>query len=505
MKRKLLLVTSLVIFSTFFVGCASFLNSKNQKVAVYTKSSDSEVFVDGKSQGKGSKVISKLERDRKVKQIKVVREGYKPVYKVHYQTSKSPLYILSWVPFGVLLYPPFCDVGPKSYDYKKTILIDEKPLVISERDDSEKYVYLKNTAFDVKKEDLKIKATKRKNLQKKNTRSKELVKSDEDIKFDNSIFSDRVEEILKKNNYIDTTNTVFKSKTNTLYITAKISKIEINDIYAQHALTVMEYVTATTDIEWEIFDTYDRSKFKKSFKASSGEFIVDNVAVNNSIEDAIQESFYNFMNTSQVKDLLKKENDEKVKYDLLTLKTNNTINTIEDAMSSTVTIKRKNGHGSGCVVSTDGYIVTNYHVVSGDGKITVVDKDGKENEAKLVRKNEGLDLALLKVSESFQKTYQLGQVKNYSVGDDIFVIGTPASLELNQTVTKGIISGTRKNQENVYIQIDASVNAGNSGGALVKKNGEFVGVINAKLFGVGVEGIGFSIPMQKVKEGLFLN
>ena len=269
----------------------------------------------------------------------------------------------------------------------------------------------------------------------------------------------------------------------------------------------MSCLITKADIEWEIFDLYDQSKYKKVLKGKSGEFSIDlKDAAKLSIEDAIQQSFYNFMNTSEVKKLLKKDGEEKVNYDLITLKQAGSINNIEDALASTVTIKRKSSHGSGCIVSNDGYIVTNFHVVSGDEKITVLDNEGKEYEAKLVRKNENLDLALLKVESNFKNSFSVkSEEKNYTIGDDIFVIGTPASLELNQTVTKGIISGTRKHDNNVYIQIDASVNPGNSGGALVKKNGEFVGVINSKIRGVGLEGLGFSIPIQKVREGLFIN
>ena len=174
-------------------------------------------------------------------------------------------------------------------------------------------------------------------------------------------------------------------------------------------------------------------------------------------------------------------------------------------MSATVTIKTKDGHGSGCVVSKDGYVVTNFHVISNNDKLTVIDKNGKEYDAKLIRKNENLDLALIKVSQGdFEFSYHLPEVKNYSVGDDIFVIGTPKSIELGQTLTKGIISGTRKFDENEFIQTDASVNGGNSGGAMTKKNGELIGIVNAKVSGFGVEGIGFSIPAEFIKSGLFI-
>lgn len=209
------------------------------------------------------------------------------------------------------------------------------------------------------------------------------------------------------------------------------------------------------------------------------------------------------MDAKEVKALIKKENEEKIKYDLLNIERGELISNLEDAMNSTVTIKVKDGHGSGCVVSKDGYIITNFHVVANADKLTVIDREGKEYAAKLIRKNESLDLALLKIEKAnFKKTYVIPSAKNYTIGDDIFVIGTPTSVELGQTISKGIISGNRTFDQNNFIQTDASVNGGNSGGALTKKSGELIGIVNAKISGLGVEGLGFSIPAELIITGL---
>ena len=159
--------------------------------------------------------------------------------------------------------------------------------------------------------------------------------------------------------------------------------------------------------------------------------------------------------------------------------------------------------GSGVIITSDGYIITNFHVVANADKLTVIDREGKEYAAKLIRKNESLDLALLKIEKAnFKKTYVIPSAKNYTIGDDIFVIGTPTSVELGQTISKGIISGNRTFDQNNFIQTDASVNGGNSGGALTKKSGELIGIVNAKISGLGVEGLGFSIPAELIITGL---
>lgn len=487
-----------------FTNCASILNGKQQKVTITTNSSDSKVYVDDELKGTGKSIVTKMNRDTQMKQIKIEREGYKPIYKIHYQTKKSPLHILSWVPFGILWMPPFLDTGQKSFDYDKELNATGEALKIKKREADEKYVYLKNTAFDVKKEDIKLKSIKHKSLKNAKAKYKESDFVDQDIKFDNSIFSEAVAEILKANNYIDSTKTIFRNKTNTLYISSKISKLDLENIWASSATRIQRFLVSNVEIEWEIFDLYGQSKYKKVYQSKSGEFaFTKKDFVKECVEDAIAESFYKFMDSKEIQSLIKKENEEKIKYDNLILQRGESITNIEDAMSSTVTIKVKEGHGSGCIVSKDGYILTNFHVVANSDKLTVIDRDGKEYVAKLIRKNENLDLALLKVENgNFKKTFVIPSVKNYSIGDDIFVIGTPTSVELGQTLSKGIISGNRTFEQSNFIQTDASVNGGNSGGALTKKSGELIGIINAKISGLGVEGLGFSIPGELITPGL---
>lgn len=505
--KKFLHLGAFIIVLFMMNSCATILNGKNQKINVNTNSSNSKVYLNDELAGTGSTVVVKMPRNRKVQQIRVENEGFKPVHKIHYQTSKSPLYIMSWIPFGILFYPPLMDFGEKAYDYKKNLDIPKSNLAIKKRTDVDKYVYLKKTSFDVKKEDIKIKTMKHKNFKKqKKVKDKNIRTFKEDVKFDNSIFSEAVEEILKSNNYTDTTKTIFKSKSNTLYISSKITKVDFQHIYNISAKSYMDFMVTKLEIEWEIFDLYDQSKFKKLFNVESGEFSMQQEdAVKLSVEDAISDSFYKFMDSKEIKAIIKKENTEKVKYDNLTLTKAKPITNLNEALNATVTIKTKDGHGSGCLVSKDGYIVTNFHVISNNDKITVVDKNGKEYPAKLIRKNENLDLALIKADQGeFEFSYHLPNEKNYMVGDDIFVIGTPTSIELGQTLTKGIISGSRKFDENEFIQTDASVNGGNSGGALTTKKGELIGIVNAKVSGFGVEGIGFSIPAEFIKNGLFI-
>jgi serine protease Do len=118
--------------------------------------SDAEVHLDGKLVGKGKTVPAKLKRDFKIKQFRIEAPGYKPQYVTALQKSPSPLVIMSWIPFGLFfLLPPLMDNGPKSKDYDKKFTI-QPMLKTSARNANEKYIYLKNTSFEVKKEDMVI-------------------------------------------------------------------------------------------------------------------------------------------------------------------------------------------------------------------------------------------------------------------------------------------------------------------------------------------------------------
>ena len=174
--------------------------------------------------------------------------------------------------------------------------------------------------------------------------------------------------------------------------------------------------------------------------------------------------------------------------------------------SSIVTIQTKDGHGSGCIVSADGYVVTNHHVAgSGKDSIEVLLNNGEKYDAKLIRSDFVYDLALLKIeSTSDFNAVEPLKSQTSSLGDRVTVIGTPADPSLGQTVTKGIISGYRDASGKSLIQTDAHINPGNSGGALFNERGELIGIVSSKASGAVVEGVGFAIPAHYIYERLRL-
>jgi serine protease Do len=167
---------------------------------------------------------------------------------------------------------------------------------------------------------------------------------------------------------------------------------------------------------------------------------------------------------------------------------------------------RQHGLGSGVVVTSDGYILTNNHVVDGADRIHVDLTDGRTLEAKVIGTDKPSDLALVKVSATNLQTVSLGNSDGVQVGDVVLAVGNP--LGVGQTVTLGIVSakgrstgsagGDRNYQD--FLQTDAAINHGNSGGALVNTKGEVIGINAEMLSPVDANiGIGFAIPSNMAR------
>lgn len=179
--------------------------------------------------------------------------------------------------------------------------------------------------------------------------------------------------------------------------------------------------------------------------------------------------------------------------------------------------RKAQGVGSGVIVDSNGYILTNSHVIH-DGKaekITVQFEDGTKKEGKVLWNEAALDLAMIKVDAKNLPAAELGNSDDLIVGEPAIAIGNPLGLQFQRTVTSGVISGLERTikssnivMENL-IQTDASINPGNSGGPLLNSEGKVIGINTAKI--TSAEGLGFSVPInvakpiinQVIKEGSF--
>jgi S1-C subfamily serine protease len=175
---------------------------------------------------------------------------------------------------------------------------------------------------------------------------------------------------------------------------------------------------------------------------------------------------------------------------------------ISALVKAVVTIQTERGHGSGFLVTNDGYLITNEHVVRDENRVRVKFEQGFTMDAEVLKVNKDHDLALLKVNATDLPALLIGNDSELLLGEEIFAIGTPLDATLGQSVTRGVLSGRRELDGFQFLQTDVSINPGNSGGPLLDETGKVVGVATMKISGKGFEGLGFGIPISKALEML---
>jgi serine peptidase DegS len=166
--------------------------------------------------------------------------------------------------------------------------------------------------------------------------------------------------------------------------------------------------------------------------------------------------------------------------------------------------RRSSSSGSGVILDTRGYVITNHHVIAEAERVMAVLNDGRTAEARLVGTDPDTDIAVLKIELDNLPKVKIADLKRLKIGDVVLAIGYP--FRIGQTVTQGIISATGRNQvsQNTYenfLQTDAAINPGNSGGALINTDGEIVGINSLIYSDTGnFNGIGFAIPIDLVSD-----
>ena len=172
----------------------------------------------------------------------------------------------------------------------------------------------------------------------------------------------------------------------------------------------------------------------------------------------------------------------------------------ENAVKSVMTIRTDVGQGTGFAITNNGYVVTNAHVLSGGHIIQAIDYEKNELPAQFIGYSEELDIALLKINGNYEKL-ELADSDKVKAGDSVIAIGNPLGLQFS--VSEGIVSATHRQGPNgleIYIQTDAALNQGNSGGPLINKNNKVIGINNFKI-GSG-ESLGFALESNYIKSAV---
>lgn len=301
-------------------------------------------------------------------------------------------------------------------------------------------------------------------------------------------------------------------------IAAVITKMEVNRCRHQavvynSAIKAKEKVASYFRVQWTVFDILERKVLAEITTEGSDSGLYDasvgdgpKISQNKSFGNAV----INLLAKKEFVSLLKSTGAEPATrqsslYRRLPIqlrygnKERSFTTAIDSLKAATVTIRSVIGHGSGFIVSNDGYVLTNAHVVGDSGKAIVVLKD-KELGARVIRVDDKRDIALLKIDSPAD--LQLVSISNAKAGsgESVYIIGTPLDEKFSHTVTRGIISAERLLEDgNAYYQTDAAINPGNSGGPAFNQYGEVIGIAVAGLFTRqgGSLNINFLIPIEE--------
>ncbi|MEL6628932.1 MAG: trypsin-like peptidase domain-containing protein [Bacteroidota bacterium] len=503
MKAFVLGVSLLLLI--LLTSCASILNGKYQKVQFDMPSEKVNMYVDGeKIVQEGDTLEIPIERDKQFHTIRIEKEGYKPQEFSVLATKKSGLVYLPFAAAAVaggarianegsLLGSPIPEItlgaaliaildrSPKSKNYADPITIEEPLIPLPSKNETSEYVTLTDIRFEKKEDEARV---------------------------DRQEILAQARQLMKDYHYSDSSQTIFTEDKSGYQVSATILYTNLSN---RQSLREDTPRSIEVGVIWEVTDGYGKRLLK--YREFSTSTILDfpdsgsKINYRQKVSDAMEISLLKFLNREDFQRLLKsppQEEDNSTQPILSLDVQENSIQDLSEARWATVTIDTEEGHGSGFFVSGDGFILTNLHVVANKEKVEVIDSDENRYDAELIRKDEEHDLALLRAETFPLFAFSLPQEKNYESGNSIFAIGTPSDLTLGQTLTAGIISGERQVGNSSLIQIDASVNFGSSGGPIVSKTGELLGIINSKMVGMGVEGIAFGFPAHLIGEYLHL-
>lgn len=369
--------------------------------------------------------------------------------------------------------------------------------------DSNKKVYVKNVSISISQDSMVECYYK----SEKDFEASKIIRKEnvgEAINVKHTVFMDSLNDYLKRWNYIDTNRGFFSfAYKSSCYVRCTINGLTINTIGNNTVFKVRS--------EWKLFGvTGDKDIYHVTLTGSADQdnFYVSDYTICNMMTGALTQSLTQFLSLDSVSKCLTSQKVRmKAMNDWDTLKFSNKgmASNLQEAVKAVVTVKVPDGHGSGCIISSDGYLVTNYHVIADDSsdEVKIITSNGDSLKAKYIRSNTSYDLALFKIEKP--GTYEFFSPDlstDFNMGTEVYAIGTPEDISLGQTMTKGIISSKRKVGDRMLIQTDVSINPGNSGGGLVNSQGVLMGIVNASLIRYGVQGIGFAIPAHYIQDAL---
>jgi S1-C subfamily serine protease len=171
-------------------------------------------------------------------------------------------------------------------------------------------------------------------------------------------------------------------------------------------------------------------------------------------------------------------------------------NDVSRILPAVVTLRAGGASGTGVVISPDGYVFTAAHLVAGATGVTATLPTGMQFDATVLRTDSAKDLAVLRIPGRGHACVPVAASTPLKIGEDVFVVGSPLGKSFESSISRGVLSGERTFEGVRYLQTDASVNPGSSGGPLFDSQGRVQAIVSGKIVGVRIEGIAFAIPVD---------
>ena len=521
MLKTISLLTLLLLTS-----CATVFNGKRQEVSIKSAADDVEILQIVREKkvigtiGDYERTTMEIDSNQKIelprdmipKRFVTRKDGHKDESFVVFQYKRPPLYILSWFPCGIVyLIPPLMDYGPKAFNYEKSYTLTSGPQYFQNRTDEERYLSLDAIKYSDSIIKIKERHKYKRYIKGAHINEKDVLIDQKKYKTSPIWATESVvygiNRTLKDKGYIDTSNSLIKNNFASNYSL----EVEINTYKKKYKFfRTNGYVQVELDLVWWVKNSFGERIEHFSTSSISGQFPSHHSMIEDEalmIKDAMEVGLIDLMQIPEMKDLLRSRDELEISknsaLDTLTLVgTTNEYSNVNEYENAIVKIESVNGMGSGFFISGDGHLITTYRTISDTSEAQVITKDGNSYPFEILRFDKQKDLALLKIEAKCSTPLRFKNTGLPELTDEVYVVGINAQND-NWSVSSGIISGIReyKNGQKI-IQTDATVNVGNSGGALVNSNGIVVGVVNAKIVGFGVEGLGFAVPSYNIGEAL---
>ncbi len=516
-----------MLIAGLFASCASIFVPKESPVSLQSLPDEATVYKDSTEIGttRFSKRLDKGETHI----LRVEKEGYLPAYVPFYTAKANKGALLNALNLGWFYNLDIRKGGGARWeDAAKQVELYKKPDSVS----NTQSVYFNKLEFDVPEEDSLLvmhldgdvinfynyESDEDGENEDGKTEKEEIEEYEGPMKWrndDDDVFANRVNDALRDRGYAvpeEDDESLFAVSNTDYFLSAKVTRMYNDmDILFSFSENNPIHIRLHLDVVWvltnafqDTIETYPVSVVRDYWFTTEVFSDSDDADRNDYIDMAAYElmrqpSFYEHVSTELDRKEMITRYDE-----TLVLNQKNSISELTEAVNSVVTITTGKGHGSGCILSSDGYIATNYHVVHGADTLEVRMANDSVFPAEVIRKSEAFDLALVKVDCKDLSGFALDTTNEASYGADVYSIGTGVNVSLGQSLSKGIISGKRQIGLSEYLQTDVTINPGSSGGALVGKEGELLGIVSAKMMGVGIEGIGFAIPVKTLVKSLNL-